>query len=247
MQWSVLAVRGTRSLAKHPASEETAPFPNRSNRPCHYSPVPPTVIFPELWSKEQRSSCQARWQLSFMSGCRGCHHVYHCRWKIWPLSESCTSWGRFMVVETLPADDVVLLLLDQFSCCNWGDDNGSAKLCRVFPHVGDNNNKKSEQCQDLILFKQQRKKNSSNKKMWLRSGSLHYLPLFLSHFQTQQNRCSWARRINVRTNMTVFESLRCDSSIKRTYVVKGKKDLPIQKTLLILYLFTQNKSKKLTE
>lgn len=45
-----------------------------------------------------------------------------------------------MVLETLPADDEMLLLLDQFSCCNQSDDNRSAKLYRVFPHVSDNDN-----------------------------------------------------------------------------------------------------------
>lgn len=57
-----------------------------------------------------------------------------------------------MVLETLPADDAMLLLLDQFSCCNQSDDNRSTKLHRVFPHVSDNNNNNNKVNNAEILF-----------------------------------------------------------------------------------------------
>lgn len=52
-----------------------------------------------------------------------------------------------MVVDTLLADGVILLLLDQCSkaLLHEGDDKVSAKLYtqnRVFPYAGENNNKK---------------------------------------------------------------------------------------------------------
>lgn len=55
MQRSFSAICGARKLAKQSASEETAPFHNRSSPLCYYSPVPPTVISPKLWGKEQIS------------------------------------------------------------------------------------------------------------------------------------------------------------------------------------------------
>ena len=110
MQQSVSAICGARKLAKQRTSEETAPFHNRSSCLCYYSPVPPTVISPKLWGKEQRSLCQAQWQSHFMSGCRECHHIYHHHWQIWPLSEGCSLWVRFIIVEILLEDDVILPL-----------------------------------------------------------------------------------------------------------------------------------------
>lgn len=43
---------------------------------------------------------------------------------------------------------------------------------------------------------------------------------------------------------TVVESLSNNSLVKETFAVKGKKDFSILKTLLTLYLLTQNKSGK---
>lgn len=132
MQQSVSAIRGARKLAKQRASEETAPFHNRSSHLCYYSPVPPTVISPELGGKEQRSLCQAQWQLSFTSGCRECHRIYHHHWQIWPLSQGCPLWERLMIVEILLEDGVILLLLDQCFkvLLHQSNDKVSAKLHR---------------------------------------------------------------------------------------------------------------------
>ena len=143
MQQNVSAIRGVRKLAKQSSSEETAPVRKGASRLCYCSPVPPTVISPKLWGKEQRSLCQAQWQLSFLSGCRECHHKYQHLWQTRPLLEGRPLRERLMMVEILIRDGVILLLLAHCSKVlpHQRNDKVSAKLHRykgVFPRAGEN-------------------------------------------------------------------------------------------------------------
>lgn len=126
-------IRGARNLAKQRASEEAATSHNRASRLCYYSPVPPTVHSLKLWGKEQRSLCQAQQQLCFMSGCREHHNICHHHWQTWPLSEGCPLWERFMIVEILLGDGVMLLLSNQCSKVplHQSNDAVSAKLLHL--------------------------------------------------------------------------------------------------------------------
>lgn len=68
------------------------------------------LSFPQNCEAKNRSLCQAQWQLSFMSGCRECHRIYHHHWQIWPIRRL-LFMGRFMIFEILLEDGVMLLLL----------------------------------------------------------------------------------------------------------------------------------------